>query len=110
MVGALLMLVVVAVGTAGAGWREATPAERQSYILGITDGLRMANGFDRAEVDLGPVAQCMQQLSADRLTGVVGDHLDAQAVESDEIVLPFHVWDALISTCLGPAAAPGTSG
>lgn len=84
----------------GTSWREAMPAERRSYILGITDGLRLAAVFDRAEVDLGPVAQCVQLMGGERLARVVGAGLDARAIEQDELALPFHVWDALVSTCL----------
>ena len=36
----------------GATWQEATAAERRSYALGITDGLRLAAVLDRAQVDL----------------------------------------------------------
>ena len=31
----------------GATWQEATVAERRSYVLGITDGLRLAAVFNR---------------------------------------------------------------
>jgi hypothetical protein len=86
-----------------ATWQEASPAERQSYVRGITDGLRMAAVFERAQVDLGPVAQCVQQMSPEHLTRAVGGHLEAQAIEVDEPTLPFHAWDALVAMCLGGA-------
>jgi hypothetical protein len=83
----------------GATWQEATMAERRSYVLGITDGLRLAAVFNRAQVNLNPVAQCVQQISAEHLTRRVGGYLDGLAIEVDEPTLPFHVWDALVATC-----------
>jgi len=78
---------------------EATVAERRSYVLGITDGLRLAAVFNRAQVNLNPVAQCVQQMSAEHLTRRVGAHLDGLALAGDEPTLHFHVWDALVATC-----------
>ena len=78
---------------------EATVAERRSYVLGITDGLRLAAVFNPAQVNLNPVAQCVQGLSAEPLTRRVGGHLDSLAIEVDEPTLHFHVWDALVATC-----------
>jgi hypothetical protein len=83
----------------GATWQEATAVERRSYVLGITDGLRLAAVFNRAQVNLNPVAQCMQQMSAEHLTRRVGGHLDGLAIAGDEPTLHFHVWDALVATC-----------
>jgi len=83
----------------GTTWQEATVAERRSYVLGITDGLRLAAVFNRAQVNLNPVAQCVQQMSAEHLTRRVGGHLDGLALAGDEPTLHFHVWDALVATC-----------
>ena len=83
----------------GATWQEATAAERRSYVLGITDGLRLAAVFTPAQVNLNPVAQCVQQMSAEHLTRRVGGHLDGLALAGDEPTLHFHVWDALVATC-----------
>jgi len=47
----------------GATWQEATVAERRIYVLGITDGLRLAAVFNQAQVNLNPVAQCVQRMS-----------------------------------------------
>jgi hypothetical protein len=82
-----------------ATWQEATAAERRSCILGITDGLRLAAVFNPAQVNLNPVAQCVQRMSAEHLTRRVGGHLDGLAIAGDEPTLPFHVWDALVATC-----------
>src|SRR5258705_6777609 len=60
----------------GATWQEATAAERRSYVLGITDGLRLAAVFTPAQVNLNPVAQCVQRISAEHLTRRVGGHLE----------------------------------
>jgi hypothetical protein len=87
----------------GETWQVASPAERQSYVRGITDGLRVAAMFERAQVDRGPVAQCVQQMTPERLTHAVGSHLEALAIEVDEPTLPFHAWDALVAMCLGGA-------
>ena len=75
----------------GATWQEATAAERQSYVLGITDGLRLAAVFNRA--------QCVQRMSAEHLTRRVRGHLDGLAIAGDEPTLHFRVWDALVATC-----------
>ena len=83
----------------GATWQEATVAERRSYVLGITDGLRLAAVFTPAQVNLHPVVQCVQRMSAEHLTRRVGGHLDGLAIEVDEPTLHFHVWDALVATC-----------
>lgn len=83
----------------GATWQEATVAERRSYVLGITDGLRLAAVFHPAQVNLHPVAQCVPRLSAEHLTRRVGGHLEGLALEVDEPTLHFHVWDALVATC-----------
>jgi len=83
----------------GASWQAATAPERRSYVLGITDGLRLAAMFNRAQVNLNPVAQCVQQMSAEHLTRRVGAHLDGLALAGDEPTLHFHVWDALVATC-----------
>jgi hypothetical protein len=83
----------------GATWQEATVAERRSYVLGITDGLRLAAVFNPAQVNLNPVAQCVQGMSAEHLTRRVGGYLDGLAIAGDEPTLPFHVWDALVTTC-----------
>src|SRR5215472_3908078 len=83
----------------GATWQEATVAERRSYVLGIADGLRLAAVFNPAQVDLNPVAQCVQRMSAEHLTRRVGGHLDGLAIAGEEPTLPFHVWDALVATC-----------
>ena len=64
----------------GATWQEATVAERRSYVLGITDGLRLAAVFTPAQVNLNPVAQCVQRMSAEHLTRRVGGHLDGLAI------------------------------
>jgi hypothetical protein len=68
---------------------------------------RVAAMFARAQVDLGPVAQCVQEMPPERLTHAVGSHLEAQAIEVDEPTLPFHAWDALVATCLGQAGPRG---
>ena len=36
----------------GATWQEATAAERRSYVLGITDGLRLAALFNHAQINI----------------------------------------------------------
>jgi len=126
-VGILVMVAATAVtaGTAGARgdgrwppgfpasfwtgttWQEATAAERRSYALGITDGLRLAAVLDRAQVDLGPVDQCVQRMSAESLTRAVGAHLDRRSIEPlDEPIVHFHVWDALVSMCRDDPAPP----
>jgi hypothetical protein len=87
----------------GATWQEASAAERRSYLLGITDALRVAAVFERAQVNLGPVMQCVHEMPPERLTHAVGSHLEAQAIEVDEPTLPFHAWDALVAMCLGGA-------
>jgi hypothetical protein len=69
-------------------------------VLGVTDGLRLAAVFERAGVDLGPVGQCVQEMSTERVTSVVGGHLDSQRVHLGEPTLHFHIWDALVATCL----------
>jgi hypothetical protein len=74
-------------------------AERWSYVLGITDGLSLAAVFNPAQVNLNPVAQCVQRMSAEHLTRLVGSHLDGLAIEADEPTLHFHVWDALVAMC-----------
>jgi hypothetical protein len=83
----------------GATWQEATAAERWGYVLGLTEGLRLAAVFNRAQVNLNPVAQCVPRMSAEHLTRRVAGHLDGLAIEVDEPTLPFHVWDALVATC-----------
>ena len=83
----------------GATWQEATVAEHRSYVRGITDGLRLAAVFTPAQVNLNPVAQCVQRLSAEHLTRRVGGHLEGLAIEVDEPTLHFLVWDALVATC-----------
>ena len=83
----------------GATWQEATAAERRSYVLGITDGLRLAAVFNQAQVNLNSVAQCVQRMSAEDLTRRVGGHLDGLAIEADEPTLHFHVWDVFVTTC-----------
>jgi hypothetical protein len=83
----------------GPTWQEATVAERQSYVLGLTDGLRLAAVFNPAQVNLNSVAQCVQGMSAEHLTRRVGGYLDGLAIEVDEPTLHFHVWDALVATC-----------
>jgi hypothetical protein len=91
-----------------ASWQEATAPERQSYVLGITDGLRLAAVFNRAQVNLDdPVLQCVQRLSAEHLTGLVGGHLGGLPIEVDEPTLHFHVWDGLVAACLDPARPGG---
>jgi epoxide hydrolase-like protein len=86
-------------------WSQGVPlarapaAERRSYVLGITDGLRLAAVFNPAQVNLNPVAQGVPRLSAEHLTRRVGGHLDGLALEGDEPTLPFHVWDALVAMC-----------
>ena len=90
----------------GATWQEATAAERRSYVLGLTDGLRLAAVFNRAQVNLNPVAQCVQRMSAEHLTRRIAGHLDGLAIEVDEPTLPFHVWDALVATCSDDARHP----
>ena len=83
-----------------ATWHEATAAERRSYVLGITDGLRLAAVLDRAQVDLGPVEQCVQRMNAETLVRAVGGYLDRHPVQQvDEPIVHFHVWDALVATC-----------
>jgi hypothetical protein len=84
----------------GATWHEATAAERRSYVLGITDGLRLAALLDRAQVDLGPVGQCVQGMSAEPLVGAVGGYLDRHPIEQgDDPIVHLHVWDGLVATC-----------
>jgi hypothetical protein len=83
----------------GATWQEATVAERRSYVLGITDGLRLAAVFHPAQVNLNPVAPCVPRLSAEPLTRRVGGHLDGLALKVDAPTLHCHVWDALVATC-----------
>jgi len=87
--------------TTGARWRDATPATRQSYITGITDGIHMAATFQRAGVNPDPVGQCIQRMSDDQLARLVADQLDVDSIEGDERVVPFYVWDALVSICRG---------
>ncbi len=87
--------------------QEATAAERRSYILGITDGLRLAAMFNPAQVNLGFVAQCVQRMSAKHLTRRVGGHLDGLPIEVDEPTLHFHVWYALVATCRDHARHQG---
>jgi hypothetical protein len=120
VVGILVVAVattVVTAGTAGAGgdgrwparfpasfwtsatWQEATAAERRSYILGITAGLRLAAVFNQAQVNLDPVARCVQRISTEHLTRLVGGQLDGLPIEVDEPTLHFHVWDALVAMC-----------
>jgi hypothetical protein len=91
----------------GATWQEATAAERRSYLLGLADGLRLAAVFNPAQVDLNPVAQCVQRMSAEPLTRRVSGHLDGLAIEVDEPTLPFHVWDALVAMCRDHARDQG---
>lgn len=92
----------------GATWQEATAPERRSYILGITDGLRLAAVLNRAQVNLDdPVLQCIQRMSAEDITGLVGRRLDGLSIEMDEPALHFHVWDGLVAACLDPAGARG---
>ena len=92
----------------GASWQEATAPERASYVLGITDGLRLAAVLNRAQVNLDdPVLQCVQGMSAEHLTRLVGGHLDGLPIEVDEPTLHFHVWDALVAACLDPARLRG---
>src|SRR2546426_11686946 len=59
----------------GTTWQEATVAERRRYILGITDGLPLAAGFNRAQGNLHPAAQCVQRRGAEHLTSPAGGHL-----------------------------------
>jgi hypothetical protein len=93
----------------GATWQEAstTAAERRSYVLGITDGLRLATVFTPVQVNLDPVAQCVQRMSAEHLTRLLGGHLDGLSIEVDEPTLHFHVWDGLVQACLDPARLRG---
>ena len=92
----------------GASWQAATAPERRSYVLGITDGLRLAAVLNRAQVNLDdPVLQCVQGMSAEHLTRLVGGHLDGRPIEVDEPTLPFHVWDGLVAACLDPARLRG---
>jgi hypothetical protein len=91
----------------GATWQEATAAERRSYVLGITDGLRLAAVFNAAQVNLGAVAQCVQRTSAEHLTRLVGGHLDGLPIEVDEPTLHFHVWDAIVARCRDHARDQG---
>jgi hypothetical protein len=37
----------------GAAWKTGSLSERRAYVLGVTDGLRLAAVFERAGVDLG---------------------------------------------------------
>ena len=94
-----------AVSWAGATWRDSTPQERQGYVLGITDGLRLATVFDRAQVDRSAVMDCVQGLRAETLARLIERHLDG--VEVDEPTLPFHLWDALVATCFERATRAG---
>jgi hypothetical protein len=91
----------------GATWQDATAAERRSYVLGLTDGLRLAAVFNPAQVNLGPVAQCVRRMSAEHLTRRVSGHLGGLAIEVDEPKLPFHVWDALVAMCRDHARDQG---
>ena len=81
-----------------ATWRDSTPQARRGYILGITDGLRLATVFDRAQVDRTAVMNCVQRLGPETLPRLMESYLDA--VEIDEPALPFYLWDALVATCL----------
>jgi hypothetical protein len=89
-----------------ATWRDSTPQARRGYILGITDGLRLATVFDRAQVDRTAVMNCVQRLGPETLPRLVESYLDA--VEIDEPALPFYLWDALVATC--PKATPQAIG
>jgi hypothetical protein len=71
----------------------------------VTAGTAGARGDGRwpaslpAQVNLDSVAQCVQRMNAERLTRLVGAHLDGLPIEVDEPTLHFHVWDALVATC-----------
>ena len=80
-----------------ATWRDSTPQARRGYMLGVTDGLRLATVFDRAQVDRIAVMNCVQRLGPETLTRLIDSYLDA--VEIDEPALPFYLWDALVATC-----------
>lgn len=88
----------------GAIWRDSTSEARQDYILGITDGLRLAVVFDRARVDRGPVMDCVQRLSGERLSHLIEGYLDGVSIGADDPTLRFYVWDALVETCFDAAA------
>ena len=90
-----------------ATWHDSTPEERRGYILGITEGLRLATVFDRAEVDRSAVMACTQQRDTERLRRRVERYLDQVSHLIDESTLPFHVWDALVATCLDDVSWPG---
>jgi hypothetical protein len=89
-----------------ATWRDSTPQARRGYMLGVTDGLRLATVFDRAQVDRIAVMNCVQRLGPETLTRLIESYL--AAVEIDEPALPFYLWDALVATC--PKATPQASG
>jgi hypothetical protein len=91
----------------GTTWRDSTPEERRGYILGITDGLRLATVFDRAEVERSPVVDCAQRLRTERLPRLVENYLDEVSLVIDESTLPFHIWDALVAVCLEDAPQLG---
>jgi pimeloyl-ACP methyl ester carboxylesterase len=63
--------------------------------------------FERAQVNLEPVMQCVQEMPPERLTRAVGDYLDHLPIDLDEPSLVFHAWDGLIATCLGQAGPRG---
>ena len=106
------MLVVLMFGVADRALAEPDQARglaRQSYILGITDGLRLATVFDRARVDENPVMDCVRRLSGERLSHVIAGYLDGVSIGAHEPSLHFLVWDALLATSLDCAAPAATS-
>jgi hypothetical protein len=54
-------------GWTAATWRDSTPDERRGYLLGLTEGLRLATALDRAQVDRSTVVDCAQGLRAEHL-------------------------------------------
>ena len=90
----------------GAIGRDTMSDARQGYILGITDGLRLATVFDRARVDENPVMDCVRRLSGERLSQVIAGYLDGVSIGAHEPTLHFLVWDALLATSRDCAAPP----
>ena len=104
------MLVALIFGVADRALAEPDQARgRQGYILGITDGLRLATVFDRARVDESPVMDCVRRLSGERLSHVIAGYLDGVSIGAHEPTLDFLVWDALLATSLDCAAPAATT-
>jgi hypothetical protein len=86
-------------GWTAATWRDSTPDERRGYLLGLTEGLRLATALDRAQVDRSTVVDCAQGLRAEHLPRLVEDYLDDASLVVNESTASFQVWDALLAVC-----------